>query len=176
MGSGYAPRQNRSLRFTPNPIPGHDPTSFFDALGSGTLTRLHTLKIGYSFAPPDVLGDANLVPNSLPSLRDLYIATPMSAGLLGRIFAAAGPALATINIDNGHTAAIAVRLLAENDYVWAPALKSLVLKPREADEMVVRLLAPAEGGGLQNLATLKLEFSAWGRPPRRALRCCCCCG
>ena len=49
-----------------------------------------------------------------------------------------------------------MRLLAENDYVWGPALKSLVLHPREADEMVVRLLALAESGGLQNLATLEI--------------------
>lgn len=37
-----------------------------------------------------------------------------------------------------------------------PALTSLVLQPCELDETVVRLLALAEGGGLQRLAKLQI--------------------
>ena len=71
-----------------------------------------------------VLGAVAWLPNSLPSLHKLSIDVPMSAGLLGGIFAAAGPGLTTISIINRQTAQIALRLLAENDYAWAPALQS----------------------------------------------------
>ena len=38
-----------------------------------------------------------------------------------------------------------------------PALRSLFLVPYEPDEMLVRLLALAKGGGLQSLATLDMQ-------------------
>jgi hypothetical protein len=202
MGTLIIPQQHRSLRFTPNPSAGHNPTPLFNALGSGALARLHTLQIERfeRFPVPQevVVGDANLLPNSLPSLRKLSIDLPMSSGLLGGIFAAAGLSLTTISITNGETIPIAMRLLGETDYVWAPALqplnlywecarvgggaqpldpdtpllaidalahlpalKSLVLRAREPDELLVRLLALAEADGLPNLATLYLQ--GWGQ-------------
>ena len=144
-----------------------------------------------------MLGDVNLLPNSLPSLRTLSTSSALSAGLLGAIFAAAGPCLTDISITNGQAVKTALRLLEENDCAWAPtlqslllywqeeqeeyegdgelpldldtprhvvkalarlpALRSLELFPREPDELVVRLLALAEGGGLQSLATLMVD-------------------
>ena len=195
MGTHHTPQQHRRLSFSPSPSAGHDPTSFFNALGSGVLTRLHTLDIGHSYAAQaGMLGDANLLPNSLLSFRKLYIGASMPAGLLGGIFAAAGPGLTAINIDNGQTVPTAMRLLEENDYVWAPALQSpslywkgvyggdgtqlvdpdtplhavdalarlpalnsLVVNAIEPDELLVRLLALAEGGGLPSLATVNLQ-------------------
>ena len=122
-------KHHRSLSFFPNPSTGHDPTSFFNVLGSGAMARLHTLEISQGFSPNTVvLGDAKLLPNSLPSLRTLNIDAPMSADFLGGILGAAGPGLTIIRIEYGQTVPIAMRLLEENDYVWASALQSLTLR------------------------------------------------
>ena len=199
MSTLHTPQQNRSLAFTPNPSASHDPTSLFNAIGSGALASLHTLIIRRPYraenAPAVVIGDAKLLPNSLPP-RKLEIDANMSAGLVGAIFAAAGPGLPDMGILYGGTVKAAMRLLEENDYAWAPtlrslklgwkreywdysaqpldpdlhaldalarlpALKSLALDPGEPDELVVRLLAVAEGGGLQSLDTLEIDKYGW---------------
>lgn len=178
----------------PNPGAGYDPSSFFNAIGSGSLASLHTLEIARPYTVvPIVLGDADLLPNSLPALHSLSIDVLMPAGLLGGIFAAAGPNLSSLSITHGQTVSTALRLLEENDYPWLsslktlsllwkgahgdidalpvdpdrpvqaiealtrlPALKSLTLELREPDEIMVRLLVLAEGGGLQSLSKLDL--------------------
>lgn len=147
-----------------------------------------------------MLEPAELLPNSLPSLHSLSANTAIPAGLLGSIFAAAGPGLTQISIEDGRTLPTAMRLLKENEHVWAPSLQSLWLRwarmqrdygaqlsgpdtprqvaetlsrlpalmslylaPQEADEMLVRLLALAERGGLQSLTTVR--GWTYGPPP-----------
>ena len=120
-------QQHRSLHFSSNPR-AH-PTPLLNAIGSGALTGLRTLNIA-RWCPGQgqmlELEDVDLLPDSLPSLRNLATSAGLSAGLLGNIFAAPSRGLTHITINDGQTVPIAMRLLAENDYAWAPTLPSLL--------------------------------------------------
>jgi hypothetical protein len=149
------------------------------------LERLVLEQSGFGLQPFD---GATLLPNSLPSLRSLCIKCKIAGGTLAGLLSAAGPSLSTIEMTQSSVVGEALGLMAAQDYRWlpalealtlmsssfaypsmprelitalarAPALKTLALRLHKYDEVVVRMLAVVEGGGLPQLT--KLTLDAW---------------
>lgn len=135
-------------------------------------------------SPHAIITGSNIIPDSLPALRTLRINLPLADDVITCLLGAAGAQLGALRIEDGPVAITTARLVADNDYPWLPALKTLslpkVVEPQgtfaqrimtalsrlpalrtleialsSSDEMLVRLLALADTGGLPNLAQLR---------------------
>jgi hypothetical protein len=110
---------------------GHDLGSLFSAIGSGALPALESLVIeppSRTYFDGAELGGGDFLPNSLPSLKRLFIDFPTSSELIAGLLSAAGAQLTTLEIKSSSTAPAVVRLIAEQDYPWLPSLQSLSLR------------------------------------------------